>query len=620
MNRYPLWKNLLIIGVLVMGLLYALPNLFGDDEAIQIAAANHGTKVTEQTKEQVVKVLSDASITPLSAELLAEEGGLLVRFDSSETQLRASDLVRQALGTDYTVALNLAPRTPAWLVALNAEPMNLGLDLRGGVHFLLAVDMEAAIGQALERTADDIRNQLREAKVRYMTVVRNSERVEVRLRSAEDLAQAETLLHDADRALTLTTEQQGEEFRLYAVLGEKQLREIRNFALQQNITTLRNRVNELGVAEPTIQQQGDERIVVQLPGVQDTAQAKRILGATATLEYHAVDEDNSVAQAKAGRIPIGSRLYKVRKGGEVLLKKQVIVSGSQVIDAASGIDQQSGSPMVSVSLDSVGARKMGQFTRDNVGHGMAVVFIENRTESRMVDGKEVLETKRVEEVISVATIRDHFSGRFQTTGLDSTEEARDLALLLRAGALAAPMQIVEERTIGPSLGADNIERGFTASLMGFGLVVLFMGIYYRAFGLVADVALLFNVVLLIALLSILHATLTLPGIAGIALTLGMAVDANVLIFERIREELRNGNSPQASISAGFDRAAATIADSNITTLLAAAVLFIFGTGPVKGFAVTLSIGILTSMFTAIIVSRMFINYLWGGRRLSSLPV
>jgi preprotein translocase subunit SecD len=413
---------------------------------------------------------------------------------------------------------------------------------------------------------------------------------------------------------------EGERIGLFASPNEQEIREIRQFALQQNILTLRNRVNELGVAEPVIQQQGTQRIVVQLPGVQDTAQAKRILGATATLEYRAVDVEHDIEQALAGKVPAGSRLYRERNGNPVLLKKSVIATGDQIINARSGFDQQSGTPNVTVMLDSKGARSMLKFTKENVGKPMAVVFIENRTETKLVDGKPIKTTKKVEEVVSIATIRDVFSKRFQTTGLDSSSEAHELALILRSGALAAPIDIVEERTVGPSLGKDNIKQGFNSVMIGFVAVLVFMAVYYRVFGLVADLALALNLVLIVAILSMLQATLTLPGIAGIVLTVGMAVDANVLIFERIREELRNGNSPHASIQAGYEKAFSTIADANITTLIAAIVLLSYGTGPIKGFAVTLSIGIVTSMFTAIMGTRAVINLIYGGRRLKHLLI
>ncbi|MCW8875307.1 MAG: protein translocase subunit SecD, partial [Gammaproteobacteria bacterium] len=523
------------------------------------------------------------------------------------------------LGERLVMALNLAPATPDWLQRFNARPMYLGLDLRGGVHFLMQVDMEAALAQAVERYGTEVRTLLRENRVRYLGVQTSSDTVRIRFRSAEELGQARDLIERELNQLVLE-EVEGAELELRGTIGEQEALEIRRFALQQNITTLRNRVNELGVAEPVIQQQGDSRIVVQLPGVQDTVAAKNILGATATLEYRAVDFRGSVEDAVAGRVPVGSRLYHDRDGQPVLLRQQVIVTGDQIVNARSGLDQQGGGPMVSVTLDSRGAKRMLDFTKDNVGNPMAVVFIENRTVTREVDGELVTSTRKVEEVISVATIRGVFGRNFQTTGLDSPREAHELALLLRAGALAAPIDIIEERTVGPSMGKENIDQGFKSVVIGFALVLLYMAFYYKVFGMVANLALALNLVIIVAVLSMLQATLTLPGIAGIVLTVGMAVDANVLIFERIREELRNGNSPQAAIHAGYEKAFSTIADANITTLIAAVVLFSFGTGPIKGFAVTLSIGIITSMFTAIMGTRAVINLIYGGRRVTRLSV
>jgi len=599
-NRYPLWKYLLIVFLLVIGVVYALPNLYGDDPALQITA-NRMAEINAASRDRVIQALDAEKLPYKSYELKPDS--LLVRFGDPETQLKAYEVVRQALGENFTAALNLAPATPAWLRDFNAQPMYLGLDLRGGVHFLMEVDMKAAINQALERYVSDIRSLLRDKKVRYLTITDNDGRVEVKFRDGAERDKAMAVIHGEYRELELADALSDGSYFIYATLGEKEQLETKKFAIKQNITTLRKRVNELGVAEPVIQQQGDERIVVQLPGVQDTARAKDVIGATATLEYHMVDEEHSVQDALAGRVPFGSRLYKERNGQPVLLQKRVIVTGDQIIDASSGIDQQSGGPQVSVTLDSKGARKMLDNTRENVGKRMAVVYIESKTETRMVDGKPVRETKRLEEVISVAVIRGVFSKRFQTTGLDSVEEARNLSLLLRAGALAAPMEIVEERTIGPSLGQDNIDKGVQSVVIGFVFVLAFMALWYRGFGMVANLALGLNLVLIVAVLSLLQATLTLPGIAGIVLTVGMAVDANVLIFERIREELRAGNTPHAAIHAGYEKAFSTIADANITTLIAAVVLFAFGTGAIKGFAITLAIGIVTSMFTAIMVTR-----------------
>ena len=620
MNQYPLWKYLLIAVIVIAGVIYALPNLYGEDPAVQISPAR-SEQLDASIQQRVNSVLEQKGITPLRTEYTGQR--MLLRFSDTEVQLKAYDLIRDALGSGYTVALNLAPATPGWLQSLNAKPMYLGLDLRGGVHFLMEVDMAVALNQALERYVGDFRSALREGKVRYLTITREGSRVEIKFRDPGQREAALVLLtKSADYDdLDFAEEEEGGAYYLRATLKEAAQREIKRFALQQNITTLRNRVNELGVAEPVIQQQGQERIVVQLPGVQDTARAKEILGATATLEFRLVDERGDVQAAVAGRVPPGSRLYYDRDGRPILLKRRVIITGDYITDASSGIEQQTGSPAVFITLDGKGARMMSNATRDNVGKSMAVVFIEIKSETRMVDGKPVKTKKKVEEVINVAVIRDQLGKRFQISGLDSTREARDLALLLRAGALATPIEIVEERTIGPSLGQDNIDKGVRSVVIGFVLVLAFMAFWYRGFGLMANLALTLNLVLIVAVLSMLQATLTLPGIAGIVLTVGMAVDANVLIFERIREELRNGNTPQSSIDAGYGKAFSTIADANITTLLAALVLFGFGTGPIKGFAVTLSIGIITSMFTAIMVTRAVANLVYGRqRRLGKLSI
>jgi len=616
-NQFPVWKYLLLIGVVVIGTIYALPNLYPEDPALQVSGSRTGV-VDAATEASISSTLDTAGI-PVKA-IDTTDGRLLIRFNDTESQLQAGDYVKSILGRDYIVALNLAPATPAWLDSFNALPMYLGLDLRGGVHFLMEVDMDAAVKRAIERYTSDLRAVLREARIRYVMIRAEDQGVRISFRSPEDLEQARNVLRKDFGSLQVEELEDSGNPGILAQPGEQEIREIRQFALQQNILTLRNRVNELGVAEPVIQQQGTQRIVVQLPGVQDTAQAKRILGATATLEYRAVDTEHDVERALAGSVPAGSRLYRDRNGTPVLLKKSVIATGDQIINARSGFDQQSGTPNVNVMLDAKGARSMLKFTKENVGKPMAVVFIENKTETRLVDGEPVKQTIKVEEVVSIATIRDVFSKRFQTTGLDSPQEAHELALLLRSGALAAPVEIVEERTVGPSLGKDNIHQGFNSVLIGFLAVLVFMALYYRLFGLVADLALALNVVLIVAVLSMLQATLTLPGIAGIVLTVGMAVDANVLIFERIREELRNGNSPHASIQAGYEKAFSTIADANITTLIAAIVLLSFGTGPIKGFAVTLSIGIMTSMFTAILGTRAVINLIYGSRRIARLAI
>jgi preprotein translocase subunit SecD len=618
MNHFPAWKNLLIVAALVIAAIYALPNIYGEDPSVQISPLR-GAVINSGLMSDVKIELANNDITPLKGELKPDR--ILLRFNNTSDQLKASDVIKATLSNNYVVALNLAPATPQWLRSLNASPMYLGLDLRGGVHFLLEVDMDAAETQAVSRTATEIRQHLRENKLRYLSVVidDNSIRIKFKNQTIHDDAlstlgdQFQTWEFKSDEANTSTP-------TLNANMSDNELKTVRKYALQQNIITLKNRVNELGVAEPVIQQQGDNRIVVELPGVQDTARAKEILGATATLEYHMVDGEHSVSSAVAGRVPIGSKLYDRREGGKILLKKQIIVTGNEIVDASSGIESDTGSAMVSVSLDGPGGKKMSKTTRENIGKPMAVVFIENRTEIKMVDGKPVRYKTVVEEVINVATIRGHFSNRFQTTGLDNPGEARDLALLLRAGALAAPIDIVEERTVGPSLGQDNIDMGFNSVMIGFVLVLIFMAVYYKTFGLFADIALATNLIFIIAILSLLQATLTLPGIAGIVLTVGMAVDANVLIFERIKEELKNGNSPQASIHAGYEKAFSTITDANITTLIAAIILFGFGTGPIKGFAITLSIGILTSMFTAIVGTRALVNATYGSRQIDTLKI
>ncbi|WJW74533.1 protein translocase subunit SecD [Thiohalobacter sp. IOR34] len=619
-NQYPLWKYLLIVVIAVLGIVYALPNLYGEDPAVQISPSRM-EQVDEALRERVEAVLEEAGLGYKRIE--QGEGRMLVRFEDTETQLTAADQLREALGNRFVVALNLATAEPDWLRALNAKPMYLGLDLRGGVHFLMEVDMDAALAQAEKRYVGEFRDFLRkhEPPIRYITIGRSQGGILARFRSQADRDAALDALSREFGELQFEARDEPGRWLLLARIGKDQQRQIRDFALQQNITTLRNRVNELGVAEPVIQQQGDNRIVVQLPGVQDTARAKEILGATATLEFRLVDEGHDAQQAEAsGRIPAGTDLLHERNGQPVLLEKRVIVRGDRITDASSGFDQDTGGPAVIINLDGKGARQMTNGTRDNVGRLMAVVFIENKVETRKVDGKLVKHKQQIREVINIARIREQLGRRFQITGLDSPQEARNLALLLRAGALAAPIEIVEERTVGPSLGKDNIEQGFEAVVIGFSLVLVFMLVWYRSFGLFADIALSMNLVLIVAVLSLLQATLTMPGIAGIVLTVGMAVDANVLIFERIREELRAGNSPQASIHAGYEKAFSTIADANITTLIAAVVLFSFGTGPVKGFAVTLSIGILTSMFTAIMGTRALVNLIYGGRRLSRLSI
>jgi len=615
LNQFPLWKNLTVAAVMLLGLLFALPNLFGQDPSIAITGIR-GTEVGESLRERIEKALGEAGAPVKSSRIQQDQ--LLLHFAGTQQQSEAQRKLPELLGEDYNHALTLAPDLPGWLIALGGEPMNLGLDLRGGVHVLIDVDMETALSDRIENYAADVRVQLRQAKLRYSRVVIEQGAILASFRDVETREAAYSQLGNEFRDLSLERIE-GDEPAVKLFMPPAAEREVRKAALDQNITTIRNRVNALGVAEPLVQQQGDRRIVVELAGVQDPTQVKNILGATATLEYRLVDTEHDVVDAASGKVPPGSKLYKVRRDGSpILLSKKVIVTGNQITDASSGFDQQSGRPAVFVSLDSKGARQMREVTTENVGKPMAVVFKETRTVGRDAEGKPV--KRVVEEVISVANILEPFGKRFQTTGLDSPQEAHSLALLLRSGALAAPIDIIEERTIGPSLGQDNIDQGMLSVIVGLAVVMVFMVIYYRVFGMIANLALLVNLVLIVAILSILQATLTMPGIAGIVLTVGMAVDANVLIFERIREELRIGNTPQSAIHSGFERAWGTILDSNVTTLIAAIVLFSLGSGPVRGFAVTLAIGIATSMFTAIQASRALVNLLYGGKRIKKLPI
>lgn len=603
-NINPLWKTLLLASILLVGVLFALPNIYGSDPAVQVSSRN--AELTTSDVDTFKSTLAAAQFSDI--EYREEDGRFLALFNSEDDQIRARDVLLAALDRNsYTTALNLVPASPDWLRNI-ASPMFLGLDLRGGVHFLMEVDMDAAITSAEERFVPDWKRQVREEKIRGTSIQHDDGVLSARFK---DVAIRDRMLESFREEgvdLFFETSEEGEYAYIKANLTDLAIQEEQRSALQQNIVTLRNRINELGVSEPVIQQQGADRIVVQLPGVQDTARAKEILGATATLEYRLVSTRSD------------ARAYKRREDGStIMLDRDIIVTGDQIKGASSGIDQSSGTPAVFVNLDGAGARRMQEVTQDNVGNLMAVVYIENRIDTREVNGEVIKTVTKVEEVINAATIRDVLSHRFQTTGLGS-QEASDLALLLRAGALKAPVQIVEERTIGPSLGKDNIRQGFLSAIVGLALVVVFMGFYYRVFGMIAGAALIINVVLIIAVLGALTATLTLPGIAGIVLTTGMAVDANVLIFERIREELRGGAAVQAAISAGYDKAFTTIADANITTLIAAIVLFSLGTGPIKGFAITLCIGILTSMFTAIFGSRILVNAIFGGRRLKTLPI
>ncbi len=615
-NQYPAWKYTLIAVALVAGVIFALPNLFGEDPAVQVSPVR-GAPIDAAFRDRLVRRVEAGGIT---AGETAITDRLLIRFASGQDQLKAREIIEDALDRRYVVALNLAPATPGWLTGLGALPMYLGLDLRGGVHFLMEVDLAGAVRQAEQRYAGDLRTLLREEKLRQRAITTRAKGgLIVRFTDAAHRDQAYDLVRRRMPELIVESTVNVGDPVLDIRIGESAKREIERFAVQQNVTTLRNRVNELGVAEPVIQKQGENRIVVQLPGVQDTARAKEILGATATLEFRMVHGESASALA-SGRTPGTAKLYHERNGRPILLQRNVMLTGEYITDAASGIDQQSGSPAVFITLDGKGARLFSSRTGDKIGRAMGVVYIEHKSFTEFVDGVRERRKEIVEEVINVATIRDQLGKRFQITGLDSTEEARNLALLLRAGALAAPIEIVEERTVGPSLGQANIDQGFRSVVIGFVLVLALMAVYYKRFGLVANLALTFNLILVVAMLSLLQATLTLPGIAGIVLTVGMAVDANVLIFERIREEIRNGNTPQASIHAGYAKAFSTIADANITTLIAAVLLFGFGTGPIKGFAITLSLGIATSMFTAIMMTRAVINLIYGGRRVAALSI
>ena len=611
MNRYPIWKYAIIVIALVVGILYTLPNLFGESPAVQVSAAKVAVKVDSGTQARVEAALNAAGLAP---DLVALDGASIkARFGDTETQLKAKDAIQKTLNPDpnnasYVVALNLLSRSPAWLTALHAFPMYLGLDLRGGVHFMLQVDMQAALTKKAESLAGDIRTSLREKNIRHGGINRNDQTIEVRFRDAETLATAKSLIEDQFTDLQNVESVDGSGHKLTASIKPEAARRVQDQSLKQNITTLHNRINELGVAEPVIQQQGLDRIVVQLPGVQDTAKAKDILGRTATLEVRMVDESSEARAAESGTaaVPFGSERYLERTGQSVIVKKQVILTGENLTDAQPGFDSQTQEAVVNLTLDAKGSRIFRDITRENIGKRMAIVLFEK--------GKG--------EVVTAPVIRSEIGGgRVQISGSMTTVEANDTALLLRAGSLAAPMDIIEERTIGPSLGAENIAKGFNSVTWGFLAVSFFMCAYYMLFGVFSSVALAVNLLLLVAVLSMLQATLTLPGMAAMALVLGMAIDANVLINERVREELRSGASPQAAIHTGYDRAWATILDSNITTLIAGIALLTFGSGPVRGFAVVHVLGILTSMFSSVFFSRGLVN-LWYGRknRLKSVSI
>ena len=605
---------MMVLVVVILGVWFALPNFYGEDPAVVIAKEN-GLAFSQLETSDIEEYLQE--INSGYTSIRRQEKQILIRYDQVEEQLSGSDSMRAYMGRSATVALTFAPRTPNWISGFGLKPMSLGLDLRGGVHFKFQVDLDAAIEQRLNQYIADINKALIDKRIRR-NIKKQGNVISIELSDPEDLSPARNLIREIDPLLVIETVPGNTSPGLRVEMTQDQLKQRRDFAIQQNILTMRNRVNELGVTEPIVQRQGLDRIVVQLPGVQDPTQAERILGATATLEFRMVCENENAFAAEAkGRAPIGCELFVDRVGNPVLLKKKTIVSGNQLIDASQTFSE--GRPAVSIRLDNKGSKSMLETTKRNLNKPMAVLFIQQRQETKEQDGQFVTSSVLDKEVINIATIRGVFSSQFQITGV-SVVEAKDLSILLRAGALAAPIFKVEERTIGPSLGQDNINRGFQAILIGLAMVVLFMIFYYKGFGLIANFGLMINLTLVIALLSLLQASLTLPGIAGIVLTVGMAVDANVLIFERIREEIRIGNSPQASITAGYQKAFGTIADANITTLIAALVLFTFGTGPIKGFAITLTLGIITSMFTAIIASRAIVNFVYGQRTINKLRI
>ncbi|EKY3117108.1 protein translocase subunit SecD [Cronobacter turicensis] len=614
LNRYPLWKYLMLVVVLIVGLLYALPNLYGEDPAVQITGAR-GVAASEQTLIQVQNTLQKEKISAKSVAL--EEGAILARFDSTDTQLRAREALMSTMGDQFVVALNLAPATPRWLTAISAEPMKLGLDLRGGVHFLMEVDMDTALGKLQEQNMDSLRSDLREKGLSW-TNVRKADNygVTIQFRDSDIRDAAVSYLTARHRDMVISS--QGDN-SLRAVMSDERLREAREYAVQQNINILRNRVNQLGVAEPLVQRQGADRIVVELPGIQDTARAKEILGATATLEFRLVNSNVDRTAAAAGRIPGDSEVKMTREGQPVVLYKRVILTGDHITDSTSGVDQYN-MPQVNISLDSSGGNIMSNFTKDNIHKPMATLFVEYKDSGKKdANGRSIL--MKQEEVINVATIQARLGQNFVITGIDNPNEARQLSLLLRAGALIAPIQIVEERTIGPTLGMQNITQGLEACLAGLAVSILFMILFYKKFGLIATTALLANLVLIVGIMSLLPgATLTMPGIAGIVLTLAVAVDANVLINERIKEELSNGRSVQQAIDEGYRGAFSSIFDANVTTLIKVIILYAVGTGAIKGFAITTGIGVATSMFTAIVGTRAIVNLLYGGKRINKLSI
>ena len=616
MNKFPLWKNILVFLVIAVGFFYALPNLYGEDPALQVSGSGN----TELVAKDVDKIKALLNSKNMQGEYEFNDNSLLIRFKDTQEQILAKDMVQDLMGERYITALNLAPATPSWMRSLGMHPLKLGLDLRGGVHFLMEVDMDEAMKKIKTQLVSDFRGELRNADIRLSGAKIDGDSVVVTFRDSATRDKAKDLLQEHHRDFVITAYDRANTYYIKAEMTQEKISNLRTSAVDQNITIIRNRVNELGVAEPLVQRQGAERVVVELPGIQDTARAKEILGATATLEFRLVDSNADVSAAMQGRVPAGDELYEDKNGYPVILQKKVILTGDHIVDASSSTDEN-GRPQVNISLDNFGGNVMSNFTKDNVGKPMATNFIEYKViqdddpnAPKIGDKDYKPKFKKIEQVINVATIQTRLGSNFRITGLDSQKEAHNLALLLRAGALIAPIQIVEERTIGPSLGQQNIDNGMRAMMYGFIVLAIFMVLYYKSFGFIANLALLFNLILLVGVMSMIPgATMTLPGMAGIVLTLGMAIDANVLIYERIREELRAGRSVQQAINLGYDKAFSTIADSNITSFITALILFMVGTGAVKGFALVLMIGLASSMFTAVTACRAIVNIIWGSR-------
>lgn len=617
LNKFPLWKNLMLVVIIILGFLYALPNIYGEDPAVQISGNSSQAKITANLIQNVKTTLAAKKIAYKNIQ--ESDRTLLIRFFNTDQQFNAQSLIKSIIGSNYTAAINLVPATPAWLNAIGAHPVKLGLDLRGGIHFLLDVDVQDVISKRLDAMTKSMSDSLRTQDIRYSSIIKGANNQIIL--SFRDQATMNQALNNLSSNFNdfIFTKASNNSNQINAQPSPAYVQGVQDYAIQQTLTTLRNRINELGISEPVIQQQGATRISVDLPGVQDSAQAKQILGGTATLEFHLVNNSDVTSVVQTGIAPAGTKLYRMDDGTPILLDTQVVLSGASITSAASSFGDD-GKPVVQITLGGGGEAYFSQMTQNNIGNRLAIVYVETKTTEKMINGKPQMIHQRTERVISAAVIQSALGNNFEITGLNDAVEARNLALLLRAGAMPANVDIIQERTVGPSLGQQNIHMGALSVIVAFGLIVIFMALYYSVFGLFADLALALNLVLIMAILSILGATLTLPGIAGIVLTVGMAVDGNVLIFERIREELRNGIPPQTAIHAGFERAFGTIVDANVTTLIVAAVLFGVGTGAIQGFAVTLTIGILTSMFTAITFTRALVNWCFGGRPSKKLPI